>query len=307
MSDIQAPVEIIGVPFGFGQYGYAFGYGPIAIMKDKYLPAELESRGVEFSNRWVTTLNPNEENLQYPEGDQLARTMLQNFQLADYVSEARNKGRFVLAPVGACSSALGVVGGLNEEKLGLIWFDGHADNSTPETSTSGFFDGMPVAIINGQAYKALRETIPGFHTIPAEHIVSIGMHDLLPNRPQPLGHLVNREAASHAGSWRAAIQHALDVLSASVDKVYIHIDTDSLDRKTAAVTRWSQHVEGGMSDIEMIETLDAIFDRVTVAALSFAALDPSIDPRSVGVVSKIMAHAAARGAAQGSALSPSAS
>jgi arginase len=73
--------------------------------------------------------------------------------LAKRVYEATAKGSFPLVLSGNCNATVGVIAGLAgaspKEKVGLIWFDGHADFNTPETTTSGFLDGMGLAIAVG--------------------------------------------------------------------------------------------------------------------------------------------------------------
>ena len=53
------------------------------------------------------------------------------------------------------SVAMGTIAGLarhyreKKEKVGLIWFDAHADSNTAETSPTGNIHGMPLAVALG--------------------------------------------------------------------------------------------------------------------------------------------------------------
>ena len=75
--------------------------------------------------------------------------------LAKRVHEVTASGSFPLVLSGNCNATVGVIAGLagaspkEKEEVGLIWFDGHADFNTPETTTSGFLDGMGLAIAVG--------------------------------------------------------------------------------------------------------------------------------------------------------------
>ena len=76
--------------------------------------------------------------------------------LAAAVREVVASGDFPLVVAGVCSSCLGVVAGLGSPAgLGVAWFDAHGDFNTPETSPTGFFDGMPLAMLTGSGWEAL--------------------------------------------------------------------------------------------------------------------------------------------------------
>lgn len=275
---------LIGVPYGFGVRDYFIGNGPRALFANDELPAFLSHEGLDFNLEWVDADEPESLTLQLPEGDQMSRTLAQIYQLRELVADAKANSRFPLVSAGNCNSALGVVGGLAEENLGIVWLDAHADASTPETSVSGFFDGMPLAIINGQCYQPVRESIPGFSTIPEDRIVSVGMHDLQEGRPGPIGQVVNRARIDEAGGLKPALTEALDELSQRTDRVYLHIDTDVLDSRVAAVHKFAANVVGGFSATEVEAAIDLVFERFTVLACNLTAFDPTFDSRTLPVV-----------------------
>ncbi|MGI8721069.1 MAG: arginase family protein [Geodermatophilaceae bacterium] len=51
---------------------------------------------------------------------------------------------------------------------GVVWFDAHGDLNTPETTTSGFLDGMPLAALTGHWWTGLAASIPGLSALPAQ-------------------------------------------------------------------------------------------------------------------------------------------
>ena len=71
--------------------------------------------------------------------------------LANIVVEVRQEGRIPLVLGGVHSIAVGTVSGVSEsfrrekKKIGLLWFDAHADFNTPDISPSGNVHGMPMA------------------------------------------------------------------------------------------------------------------------------------------------------------------
>ena len=82
--------------------------------------------------------------------------------LAERVAEARQDGKFPLILSGNCGATLGAIAGAGTKRLGVIWFDAHGDFNTPETTTSGFLDGMGLAIAAGLCWRRLAASIPNF-------------------------------------------------------------------------------------------------------------------------------------------------
>ncbi|GAA1612841.1 arginase family protein [Leucobacter chromiireducens] len=292
MGNTRNTVRLIGTPYGYGRRGHMFGSGPLVLLDDEQVPARLREQGITPDTVWVDAAEPEESSLQLPPGNEMTWYLNQVYALRERVAEARDEGFVPVLSSGNCNTSLGVIGGINDEGIGMLWLDAHSDASTPETSPSGFFDGMPVSIINGRSWKALREGIPGFHTIPTERIVSVGMHDLVPGRLEPVGALVDRAAANTAGSWRAALGAALNDLRQFTSRVYLHIDTDVLDTEVARVQPWP--VSGGMTDVEVRETIEMVFDEFEVMAVNFTAFVAGLDDRAPGVLSSLVSYAAER-------------
>jgi arginase len=60
----------------------------------------------------------------------------------------------------------------------IAWFDAHGDFNTPETTLSGYLDGMGLAIACGLCWTGLARTISGFRPIPGENVLHLGGSDL---------------------------------------------------------------------------------------------------------------------------------
>jgi arginase family enzyme len=56
---------------------------------------------------------------------------------------------------GNCNTAVGTISGLGTSDLGVVWFDAHADFNAPETTTTGFTDGIGLAVAVGHCWKAM--------------------------------------------------------------------------------------------------------------------------------------------------------
>lgn len=84
-------------------------------------------------------------------------------------------GEFPLVLSGNCNSSVGTISGAGIGNLRVVWFDAHADFNTPKTTTTGFLDGMGLAIAVGRCWSGLASSIPGFSPLPEANVVLVGI------------------------------------------------------------------------------------------------------------------------------------
>lgn len=287
-----AGVRLIGVPYASGERGVRMGRGPLEIFSDSTDSAlsRIQETDPEARLMWVDRDYPDGNDVRLPKFEPMSRIIAQNWEIQRLVDEALADSRIPVLSSGNCATSLGVLGGINRDDIGVVWLDAHADSSTPETSPSGLFDGMPVAIINGRCWKAMREEIPGFHVVPEDRIVSVGMHGLVGGRPGPIGEVVDRAAARRAGNWDEALHLTLERLRTRVKSVYLHVDTDVMDPAHGAVSPYA--VPGGLTPDEIVRSIAQVIEMFDVRAINFTAFDPETDPRALTVVRNIVVEAA---------------
>jgi arginase len=189
--------------------------------------------------------------------------------VASTVRDTVEEGRFPLVLAVNCFTSLGTVAGVGRD-VGVVWFDAHGDFHTPDTTTSGFLDGMGLAMLLGHGWSELRHSVAGLQPIPTEHALLVGARDIDPTEQ-------DRFAASplrHADAQ--TLDDALEELSREVDAVYVHLDLDVIDPSVARANALS--VEGGFDAGELEQALTAISNRFEIAAAAMTAYDPSVDP-----------------------------
>ena len=248
-------VRLIQVPYHLGHEGELIGAGP---------PVLAEAIGGDSVVVQRQEGPPNE----------IATTFGIVRELARVVGETLAAGEFPLVLGGNCSTAIGTVTGL-DRAVGVVWFDAHGDLHTPETSPTGFLDGMALALLIGQGWDVLRRE---FRAVTPEHVVLVGARDFDPTEPTDS---VKRADAS-------SLEEALDSLD--VESVYVHIDLDVLDPSEGRASGWS--VPGGLTAEELEAALEAIADRFEIPAAAITAYDPRVDPE--GRIPPIAARIAAR-------------
>jgi arginase len=195
--------------------------------------------------------------------------------IAAQVGKAVEQGRFPLLFSGNCNSTIGSITALHPQDIGVVWLDAHGEFNTPETSGSGFFDGMGLAIATGRCWQTAAALTPGFVPLREENIVLIGGRDFDTLEEQMLDESainVVRAGDVHAAGMNA-VSAALDRLN--VQRVYLHVDFDSLDPSIAPANPFP--APDGLS-IEQAEAIIAqVGERFQIAGASFASYDPSYD------------------------------
>jgi arginase len=196
--------------------------------------------------------------------------------LAEQVSSAIRSNRFPIVLAGNCNSCLGTVAGIGPSRLGVVWFDAHGD-FTPETTVSGFLDGMGLAMLTGRCWRSLLRTIPGFRPVAEANILQIGARDLDPEEKRLLQQSEIGVVTPQAGEGRdrQAIGDALDRLRGSAARIYLHVDMDVLDTGEALPNHLA--VPGGFSVEVGEDAIRMIKDRFEVCAGAITSFDPSYD------------------------------
>jgi arginase len=206
-----------------------------------------------------------------PRPSQVPNEIAESFEViravAAAVRESVREERFPLVLAVNCFTALGTVAGLGRD-VGVVWFDAHGDFHTPDTTTSGFFDGMGLALLLGDGWRELRRTVEGLRPVPAEEALLVGARDIDPTEQARVDVLRRADAET--------LDEALDELATRVGAVYVHIDLDVIDISVARANALS--VEGGF-DVDGLErALAAVSSRFEIAAAALTAYDPSVDP-----------------------------
>jgi arginase len=195
--------------------------------------------------------------------------------ISEKVKLAAQDNCFPLLLAGGCICTVGALAGLNSGPAGVIWFDAHADFNTPETTLSGFIDGMALAAASGRCWRNLTASIPGFHPVPETNLVLIGARHFDPEERKALDSSQIRyldTLSLRDKRWEEALAPALGKLP---ERVYLHVDLDVLDRSEAVVNEYSS--PGGLTLRELLEIIRRIgYERAVVGA-AITAYDPAVD------------------------------
>jgi arginase len=254
-------VTIILASYDSGNYHGGCGQGPDAIISGG-LVDELALHGHEATVEDIEKV-----------GDEQTREISTGFAVCNAVAEkvaaARKDGRFPVVLAGNCLTTAGAIAG--EKADSVAWFDQHADINTPETSTSGFLDGMALATLLGLCWRPLANAIPDFAALKPWRAMLVGARDLDPAEKRLLDDqpVIRAKCAEAAGK-------AAKLVEAGAKRTHLHIDLDVIDPDELQVNRYAS--AGGPSPEALEEAVCNLVKALPVTGVTLSAYDPIVDP-----------------------------
>src|SRR3954464_336502 len=180
-------ISIVGVPMDLGADRRGVDMGPSAL-RYADLNEKLQALSYEVDDLGdLDVIIPETRHFGDPRAKYLKEIADACTRLANLVLEIREDGSTPLVLGGDHSIAVGSVSGVSEsfrrhgKKIGLLWFDAHADFNTPDISPSGNVHGMPMAAIMGYGPIELTHIFGSSPKIQPEHAVQIGIREVDPD------------------------------------------------------------------------------------------------------------------------------
>lgn len=190
------------------------------------------------------------------------------------VRAARGHGGFPLVLAGNCITAVGVLASL-PPGTGVVWLDAHGDVNTPETTRTGFLDGMSLSTVLGRCWRGMAAAVHDFAPVPEEHVLHVGGRDLDPAEIEYLERsrigLLPPEQARDDDQLAAAVE----ALAARVERVYLHVDLDVHDPSVGIANPFA--APDGLTADEVRGVVRAVAARLPIAAAAITAYDPLRD------------------------------
>ena len=208
-------------------------------------------------------------------------------RLRGRVERLIDEGGFPLVVGGDHSIACGTVAGISShyhkkrKKIGLIWFDAHADMNTPETSPTGNVHGMPLASIMGFGPDALTKLGDRFPMVDPERAVLIGIRDVDPGE-----RALAKECGIKCYSMREidilgmdrVMKEALAIVTHGTAGFHLSFDMDGLDPYEAPGV--GTPVTGGVTQREGHLLLEHAAESGKLLGLEFTEINPILDERN---------------------------
>ncbi len=262
---------LILVPYHLGVERIGMGLGP-----ERFLQAgiqrELGSRGHGIHTETIEYRPSTQQ-------DEIVAVAEINALLAGHVRGALEQGRFPLMLAGNCNACLGALAGIAARPVGVIWLDAHGDFNMPETSPSGFLDGMALAMAAGLCHHPALARI-GVAPISGSHIVQIGGRDFDEGEEESLvrhkAQVMSASQMKQAG-LAAALQPAFATLRSQVRDVYLHVDLDVLDPAEGQANEYP--APNGLSLRELEGAIQMVGEEFVIKAAALTAYNPTCDEK----------------------------
>lgn len=202
--------------------------------------------------------------------------------LAGRVAAAAGAGALPVVLSGNCGSALGTVAGLRtaraarglSPRVEVVWLDGHADFNTPDTTESGFLDGMALATLAGRCWPRLASSIPGYMPVAEHDITLVGARDVDPAERTALDSSGLRQVT--VAEVRAGTALPTGQPGPEEAGIYLHIDLDVLDPVRVGRAN-ALAPPDGLTVAEVQSVVAAVARTGRFSAICLASYDPECD------------------------------
>lgn len=250
--------HILQIPYDSGQLDFRMGNGPARIAQELVGLRGITSEMISVEDRPF----------------ELGTTLSIVRATSKKVRSATASNRFPILLAGGCINTIASMAALGTD-VALFWFDAHGDFNTPETTSSGFVDGMALATITGRCWRTLTASIPGYRAIPERNVVLIGARDV--DRDERMSLERSEITWLPTESIREGdVDNALGPVLAELPRAaYLHVDLDVLDCDAARLNEYSS--TGGLTVSELLEIIQFIRHHRAIVGAAITAYDPSVD------------------------------
>ena len=280
-------VTFIGVPLDLGAGRRGVDMGPSAFRvagvaeKVRSLGYDVKDRG-DLPVKIQETQGPGDPRMKY-----LKEIKEVCESLREEVEAAAAEGSIPVILGGDHSIAMGTLAGLARhyrargEKVGLVWFDAHADANTPETSPSGNIHGMPLAVALGLGAPSL-VNLAGFSPmVDGARAALVGIRDVDPaERPNVkasgIGAFTMRDIDERG--MRAVMEEAIKRATSGTAGIHVSFDLDGMDPDYAPGVGTPS--PGGLSYREAHLAMEMLSDTGKVISAEFVETNPVLDHRN---------------------------
>ena len=280
----KTTIAIIGVPMALGAGRPGAAMGPSAI-RVAGLGARLAQLGYPIEGRGNVPVDQAES---IPPGPKSSRHLPQIAascgRVAELVYESLEQGKLPLVLGGDHSISAGSISGVarfyrqQEEAIGVIWIDAHADMNTPETSPTGNVHGMPLASLIGSGPAELVDLAGFAPKVDPRNVAIIGLRDV-----DSLEAAHVRESGVRAFTMPdidergmpAIMQEAIALASAGTVGIHLSLDMDSIDPDEAPGV--GTPVRGGLSYREAHLAMEILADSGKLISLEVVEVNPVLD------------------------------
>lgn len=277
-------VSILGVPLSFGQSMAGVDLGPGA-MRVAGLAQRIAKLGYEVEDLGDL---PIERPRSIPAAGEKTKYLAEIHKacedLSDAVGKITDAGKLPITIGGDHSIAIGSLAGVvrsfrkRDERLGLIYFDAHADMNTPESSPSGNIHGMPLAALLGYGAAELVNVAGFAPKFDPRLCAHVGARDIDSGEREMIRRLGMRFFTMREIDERglaACMDEAIQIAGQGSAGYAVTFDVDALDPGDAPGS--GTLVRGGLSYREAHLAMEKIAEDGRMRSLEVVEINTALD------------------------------
>ena len=204
-------VSLIQVPYMVGDDRHSDSDGTQHLLQNG-------AANIFTSNGFTVSVDQVERGTTYR--DSATASLAVNKNLKKTVQRAVVAEQIPIVLAGSCDVSAGILAGFDHSRCGVVWLDAHGDFNTPESTISGFFAGMSLAVITGHCYRSYWAQIGDNTPVLESATVIFGVRDLDPAEQQRFQQSQIRMVKWRDGNPQGDVQTILDDLTKRVDDFY---------------------------------------------------------------------------------------
>ena len=283
-AEAKKAVTVLGVPLGYGASMAGVDIGPAALRVAR-ITQRIAGLGYSVHDLGDMRL---ERPQTFPEAEDKLKYVreISNAceQLAVEVEEILKAGQLPLIVGGDHSIAIGSFAGVasyykkQNETLGLIWFDAHADMNTPESTPSGNIHGMPLAALLGYGTPELTNVAGFAPKLDPQLCAHVGARDVDPGEREMIKKLgirffTMREIDERG--MKSVMDDAIKIASRGTAGYAVTFDVDVLDPGDAPGS--GTLVRGGLTYREAHLGMEKIAEAGGMRSLEIVEINTALD------------------------------
>jgi len=276
------PIELLGVPSAAGTHGPGQEDAP-SWLRDAGLITGLAARGVPVHDHGDLPPVPFRPDPAHRHKQNIDRVCEVAQEVASRMASLLTPGSGVpLILGGDCTITLGVLAGYlaRHPDVGLLYFDGDIDVSTPATTTSGIVDTMGMATLLGSGADELARIGPRFPLMPGDRVAAFGF-DFAEAPERSRSWLAERDVALYPATGMAdapaAALDAMTYLAGHTRPVLVHFDVDVIDSTEFPLADFP-HFNQGLGYADAIACLRVFCSHEAFGGLVVTEVNPHRDP-----------------------------
>lgn len=277
-------VSILGVPLSFGQSMAGVDLGPGAIRVAGLAP-RIQKLGYSVDEMGDLPLERPRSLPAVGEKLKYLREIHEACErLAAAVEKIADADKLPITIGGDHSIAIGSLAGIvksvrkRDERLGLVYFDAHADMNTPETSPSGNIHGMPLAALLGYGAPELVNVAGFAPKFDPRLCAHVGARDIDPGEREMVRRLGMRFFTMREIDERGlavCMDEAIQIAGQGSAGYAVTFDVDVLDPRDAPGS--GTLVRGGLSYREAHLAMEKIAEDGRMRSLEVVEINTALD------------------------------